>query len=582
MSLKKVYVCLFLCLITLGLFYPLLSAPFNSVDDLALEHYLLNLDTFSFVSHFFPGGEHNYYRPILMLTYILDQSLWGADPSFMHLENILLHLLNVILVYFISFNICRALSFENAIPPFFSAILFAIHPINVESIAWVVGRTDLLAGFFVLLALLLLLSALRLGQLRHGLLGALFLLMGCLSKETALFFIPGAFFLIFLPGAASSWFVRADSPFRVMLFLCYGLAVASYFLLRFFAVSSDRGVGHIIAFVDNAPSESISETITAFVSLLGLFFKASGFYLKKLIFPWPLNFGIIEVHDLYVIPGLLLGVTLVCFLMKRNLLTSLFLACAFLGSSALLAVFTGGMWTPFAERYMYLPCALFVMGVTSLAWKFIENKKKTQKLLVFILPFLLASTAYATVSRCLIWQDNETLFRDTVEKSPSFDDAKNELAIALQNKGKTEEYLEIRRNLKVHSSQVASLNEALLKYREGDSEVARKMLLKRLETPDRLEGTVLEVLVKMTLEMAVASSTDEENLRLSREALIWLGRLHELSGDPFYSYRMGSVHLQLKEFEAAQELFAKAAEEFPEDSVYKKPSQKLAERLNSP
>ncbi|WP_020676432.1 tetratricopeptide repeat protein [Geopsychrobacter electrodiphilus] len=582
MKISKKYVCLLLSLIVLGVYYPLIFSPFNSVDDLALSKYLLNLGHFDLAKHFFPGGEHNYYRPVLMLSYVADQCLWGGDPSFMHLENVLLHLSNVLLVFFISLQLCRILSIQNVTLPFFSSVIFAIHPINVESVAWVVGRTDLLAGFFVLLALLFLLFALRFGSFQYGLYGAFFLLVGCLSKETALFFIPGVFLLLFLPKSSSLWFSRTDLTFRLSLLGCYGFSAVVYFIMRFIAVNSDRGVRYVLSFAEQNSAQSVSDVISTLVSVSTLFLKTSGFYLTKLVMPFPLNFGIVEVGNGYVLPGFILMILVVFLFMKRNVLTTFFLMSAFLGSSALLAVFTGGMWTPFAERYMYIPCATFVIGVTFLLWKIVATKKLVQKFLILLFPVFMVTTAYATVSRCLTWQDNEALFRDTVAKSPSFVAAKNELANALREKGKTAEALEIIRNLDGTGMQAASLNKALFRFSDGDVDGARKMLLSHVEASDSLESRSLEVLVKLTMEMVASSPSVIEKTRLRREVISWLGRLHELSGNPFYYYRLGNMYLQLNESATAQQFFAKAAEEFPDNSIYKKPSQKLAERLKSP
>lgn len=92
-----------------------------------------------------------YYRPLITLSYMLDYQLHGLEPWGYHLTNIILHLLNVLLVYLLTIklrSVWRAV-------PLLVALLFAIHPTRAESVSWISGRTDLLMGMFALFSILL-------------------------------------------------------------------------------------------------------------------------------------------------------------------------------------------------------------------------------------------------------------------------------------------------------------------------------------------------------------------------------------------------------------------------------------------
>src|SRR5262245_33403702 len=100
-----------------------------------------------------------HYHPLTWLSWALDYRLYGTDPWGYHLTNVLLHALNALLVY----ALFRALLARarpdggGAMAPFAAAVgalLFALHPQRVESVAWVTERRGVLSAFFVLLAVL--------------------------------------------------------------------------------------------------------------------------------------------------------------------------------------------------------------------------------------------------------------------------------------------------------------------------------------------------------------------------------------------------------------------------------------------
>jgi tetratricopeptide (TPR) repeat protein len=106
-------------------------------------------------SGFWQTGDHHdrfraFYRPLVSLSYALDTAVWGRAPSGFHVTNLLLHLAAALLVYALA---CRREAWPAAAA--FGAALFAGHPVHVESVAWISGRTDLLCTVLCLAAFLL-------------------------------------------------------------------------------------------------------------------------------------------------------------------------------------------------------------------------------------------------------------------------------------------------------------------------------------------------------------------------------------------------------------------------------------------
>ncbi len=99
-----------------------------------------------------PEAKRSFYRPLVTLSFFVDWFLWSDNPSGFHGTNLLLHLLNVLLVYS-----CFSV-FGPRTPAFVAAALFAVHPVHTESVTWISGRTDLIACLLVLTAFRLYLS----------------------------------------------------------------------------------------------------------------------------------------------------------------------------------------------------------------------------------------------------------------------------------------------------------------------------------------------------------------------------------------------------------------------------------------
>lgn len=88
------------------------------------------------------------WHPLTWLSHMLDVSLFGLDPGFHHLVNLLFHLLNTALLFF-ALKAMTGACWRSA----FVAALFALHPLHVESVAWIAERKDVLSTFFGLLAI---------------------------------------------------------------------------------------------------------------------------------------------------------------------------------------------------------------------------------------------------------------------------------------------------------------------------------------------------------------------------------------------------------------------------------------------
>jgi protein O-mannosyl-transferase len=138
-------------LLSLAVYAATIGNQFIAFDDPenVLDNYSIRELTWTNLRHFFTTPLEFMYTPLVSVSYAVDYQLGGLDPTIYHTTNLLLHLANVVLVYLV----VRALT-SRAFLAHFCAIAFAIHPVNVDAVAWVATRSGLLATLFVLASLL--------------------------------------------------------------------------------------------------------------------------------------------------------------------------------------------------------------------------------------------------------------------------------------------------------------------------------------------------------------------------------------------------------------------------------------------
>ncbi len=144
--------CLLLAVVTLALYNPVNRHPFVNYDD---DRYVtenaqvrqgLTWETFTWA---WTSTEQANWHPLTWMSHALDESMFRLNPAGHHLSSVLLHAVNVVLLFLL-----LMLATGRVGPSLFAAALWAVHPINVESVAWVGERKNVLSTMFFLLTLL--------------------------------------------------------------------------------------------------------------------------------------------------------------------------------------------------------------------------------------------------------------------------------------------------------------------------------------------------------------------------------------------------------------------------------------------
>ena len=162
-----VLVCIVLLLLILGVYWQVQNHDFTSFDDnyyvTENDHVRSGLSVENFCWAFsFKDKEKTYWHPLAWLSHMVDVELFGLNPGMHLVENTLLHAGNAVLLFFF-LRLATGAFWRSAVV----AILFALHPLNVESVAWVAARKNVLSTFFWMLVLIAYLHYVRKSDFRH-------------------------------------------------------------------------------------------------------------------------------------------------------------------------------------------------------------------------------------------------------------------------------------------------------------------------------------------------------------------------------------------------------------------------------
>src|SRR6266487_2174024 len=283
------------------------------------------------------------YFPLTYTSFRIERALWGLNPSGYHWTNIFLHVANALLVW----RLLARLKLPGA---WLAAAIFALHPVQVESVAWITERKNVLMGFFFLLTLLAWIAFVNERTKRpwlfYGL--ALILYLLALSAKTTACTLPAALFLIlWLENQRISW----KRIFQVVPFVVLGLAIGS---LAIWWERYHQGTSRAI-FTFLNPIERILVAS-----------RAVWFYLSKLIWPSKLTFiypkwNISAAHLLdytWLLAGIVLCVAI--YFLRRYFGRSVEVAAAFFVATlspvlGFIMLFTF-RYTFVADHYQYLAC----------------------------------------------------------------------------------------------------------------------------------------------------------------------------------------------------------------------------------
>jgi len=371
-----------------------------------------------FIPRSIPQYSPDYYRPLLVLTYLLDRALGGGGPFMFHLSVLLYHVAVTYLVY----RVGLLLFTGDVLAAGLGAALFAVHPIHSESVAWGAGRSDVVACCFSLAAVMAYWQE-QWPPLRRSAVAAALLFLALLAKETAvalLLLVPASDAIILGPRSAISVETKSRSERRRnrdrttvsrLLWLRYvpfAAAFIGYFVLRYAAL------GTVLGQRNPVDADAVAKTVAAV-----------GVYLGKLLLPVRQSAYISDLPTgsvtLLAISGALVAAaagTVVAWQRGARAVTFLVLWIA-LTLAPSLTIVTKLPSAPIAERYLYIPSVGFCLLVGLGGAKLLAavRGRLSRALCSAAVLLVLATGAWATVQRNAVWRTNLRLWEDTAARN---------------------------------------------------------------------------------------------------------------------------------------------------------------------
>jgi len=408
-----------------------------------------------------------HYQPLSWVSLGLDYKVWGMAPFGYHLTNLLLHAANGAVFYFVCLRLLWLMDPSpsphktHALPiaAALSALFFAIHPLRVESVAWVTERRDVLSGLFLLVTVFYYLKAVPAGttnsdRRRWMALALISYVLSLLSKASGItlplvLVVLDVYPLRRLDFNPRQW-LRPESR-QVWLekipFLAFAVAAGIVALMAQHQAKAIRPLEQY-----DIPSR-----------IMQLFYAAA-FYLWKTVLP----LGLSPLYELpltpdpwrwsFLISGIVvLGVTVFLFIQRRRwpaVFASWLVYLILLMPTSGLAQ-SGAQLV--ADRYSYLSCmawALVAGGGFLRLWQLSWDRQVSRKLfdaVVILCTLALVGLGSLTWKQAEVWHDSEKLWRHALSIDPRSYFAHNNLGNALATQGRLDEAMdEFQQALRIH------------------------------------------------------------------------------------------------------------------------------------
>ena len=392
------------------------------------------------------------YRPLSLALFALIYALFGTDPLPFHLFNIVAYAITGLIVYR-TMSVMLGKPSSGKVLALLTTAVFLAHPVHTEVVANIKSADEILALLFGLSALLCLMTAYDTGKKWPVWLSGAFMLLACLSKESAITF------LVLIPLAL--WFFRKASLRWIGFYtIPVVLGVGVFLMLRASALGGfDAGT------MMNDPLNNPflqwdgqawipSSLLVKAATILFTFWK----YVWLVIIPYPLTHDYYPLHiTLQAIssPGALGGLVLLIGMLipagvsfKKRAIEGYGLLF-FLLPLGLTANVLFPIGTFMAERFLFLPTLGLILSLVLFGWK--TAGAEISKPLFVSAGIVIVVFSVMTVMRNRAWKDNETLLRTDIRYSPNSAKLQNDLGTILLDKALKENDPAIRRSLLLES-----------------------------------------------------------------------------------------------------------------------------------
>ncbi len=426
---RRIFISIFCVLIVAAIvFSPCLHNDFTNWDDIGLvtENETIRELSWRSIKEIFSSYSLGAYVPLTIFSYAIEYHFFKLDPRAYHTTNVILHLLNCLLVFWLIYMLSGS-----GYVSFVTALLFGIHPLHVESVAWVAARKDVLYSFFFLGAAIPYLYYHKKQDMKFYYLSLALFILSVLAKGMAITLPVVLILFDYLLRKRFRWKMLTDK--------------IPYFVIAF--------VFGIIAIIGESihPSPEADSTFVVFDKILAAGFGIV-FYLAKILlpirlscyYPYPEKTGN-QLPPIFFLSFVIIVILIIAVLFSRKRTRIITFGALFFLITILpyLQLIRAGQLI--ADRYTYIPViGLFFMLAYGLRWLYLKDSRYRGMIRCAITVLVIAvvgTLSLLTVQRCRVWHDSITLWTDVLKKYPNVLKAYTQRGVAYYERGELDKAL---------------------------------------------------------------------------------------------------------------------------------------------
>lgn len=481
------FIAFIIALLTFIVYLPALQNGFVNWDDDVYVYKNLSIQSLDlgFLRWVSSAVVSANWHPLTLLSYATDYAIWGLNPFGYHLVNIVLHSANTFLVFLLSYKLISYGKIDSILIPSILAFLFGVHPLHVESVAWVSERKDVLCALFFLLAIICYIKY-----------------ISDASKKLFLYFLSIIFFILSLTSKPMS----VSLPLVLLIidyypFNRFNLYVAKKIIIEkvpFIFLSLISSI--ITIWAQDAGGALKTLEKLPLLDRIAVAGRAYTFYLEKMVLPFDLApLYPYPTKNLFSSPehiGSLILLIIVSIIAIRSSIKKRFVIAAWLYYIITLlpvigVVQVGGQAA--ADRYTYLPSLGPFLAFAILVGMLYQNVSNKYRIPIAIIMLIFAGgLIHMTINQIKIWRDPITLWTHEIMIYPEsasvaynsrgiiyYDNKNNDLALKDFNKA-----------IEINPQYLGAYNNRGLVYRStGDNTKAIKDFNKAIKiNPDNATG----------------------------------------------------------------------------------------------
>ena len=407
-----------LIILTLCVYWPVQKYEFVEYDDptYVTSNYLIQSGiTLQSLKYILTDIHTSHWHPLTMMSHMLDWSLFGDKSGGHHWTNVIIHIFNTILL-FLFFNRLTGAIWKSALV----AALFAVHPLNVESVAWISERKNVLSTFFWILTMLFYVRYVESSGWRRYLPVLICFALGLMSKPM-LVTLPFVLLLLDywsldrlqmnLQNKTSPVILQKSNKISFLILEKIPLFILSVISI-FVTLYAARHAKTMTGFESLPLRDRISNAVVSYA-----------LYIKKLFWPTHLVicYPIIDIPVWQFSIALLFLVIVTVFICGYcRKYPYLFVGWFwYLGTLVPVIGLVQVGFQAMADRYAYVPfIGLFLMIVWA-AEKILSKDIFLKRLFIFISALVIIFLTLATHNQLKLWSNSVTLFEDTIKKDPN-------------------------------------------------------------------------------------------------------------------------------------------------------------------